>query len=74
MAKKQVERRICDFCDSDAMATPCLVCLKDFCYAHGDRYTPVDRCGSRPRFSLCDACAKEFPAKLGWPAASPKPG
>ena len=64
MAVKQVERRICDFCDYEASADPCLLCHKDFCYDHGDTYRMEDRRAKRPRFALCNACANDLAAKL----------
>ena len=64
MAVKQVERRICDYCDKEASSTPCCLCRKDFCYAHGNFYRPMYPDHHRPKFDLCDVCAKEFAAKL----------
>ena len=65
MAVKQVERRICDFCDKEAALDPCEICGKDFCYDHGDRYSPMDRGNTgRPRFAVCDHCANDLAAKL----------
>ena len=64
MAVKQVERRFCDFCNHEASANPCLLCHKDVCYDHGDTYRPGDRQAKRPRFDLCDECAKDVVAKL----------
>ena len=66
MAIKQVERRICDFCEREASMEPCCLCHKDFCYSHGIAYRPVDREVGRPRgFPLCDDCAKDVAEKLG---------
>ena len=64
MAVKQVERRICDFCDHEASHTPCCLCHKDFCYSHGARYSPGDRQDRHLRIDLCDGCAEDFEAKL----------
>ena len=64
MAIKQVQRRICDFCDKDASGEPCDFCHQDFCYSHGERYRAMDQEHSRPIFSFCDACARDLFAKL----------
>ena len=64
MAVKQVERRICDFCELEAVASPCLLCHKDFCYDHGDIYIRGDRQGKHPRLAFCDECADDLAAKL----------
>ena len=64
MAIKLVETRICDFCHWEACCHPCCLCSKDFCWAHGSLYRPEDPVDGRPRFDLCDVCAKEFAAKL----------
>ena len=64
MAVKQVERRICDYCDKEAYSNPCCLCRKDFCYAHGSFYMPADAGDHRSRFDLCDVCVKEFAAKV----------
>ena len=64
MAVKQVERRICDFCDKEAVLDPCEICGKDFCYDHGDRYNPMERQARRPRFKVCDDCASDIVSKL----------
>ena len=65
MAVKQVERRMCDFCEErEASYSPCCLCHKDFCYEHGDSYTPGDRIHNRTKFDLCHGCAKDFAAKL----------
>lgn len=64
MAVKQVERRICDYCDREAHVDACLLCHKDFCFDHGDTYNTGDRYRSRPKFDLCDDCAKDIAAKL----------
>ena len=60
MAIKQVKRRICDFCEQEAHADPCLLCHKDFCYDHGDTYRIRDWEAKRPRFDLCDECANDL--------------
>ena len=68
MAIKLVERRICDFCErQEASSFPCCLCHKDFCYAHGDSYTPGDRIQNRIRIDLCHDCAEDFAAKLARP-------
>lgn len=74
MAVKQVERRICDFCDSEASVDPCLVCLKDFCYDHGDNYRSGERLPERQVIALCDVCRKDFAARLPWAMKQAKSG
>ena len=74
MAVKQVERRMCDFCNHEASPAPCLLCHKDFCYDHGDTYRIADRQAKRPRFDLCDECASDLAAKLVQALASAKGG
>ena len=64
MAIKLVERRICDFCDDQAGAGPCLLCHKDFCFDHGGNYRQGDLQAKRPRFDFCDECANDLKAKL----------
>ena len=64
MAVKQVERRICDYCDKDAAHSPCCLCHKDFCYSHGDGYRPGDWQARHLQIHLCDGCAGAFDAKL----------
>ena len=74
MAIIQVERRICDVCDEEAHAAPCLLCRKDFCYAHGDRYGVGNWEAKRPGFDLCDECANDLAAKLSASLKEPENG
>lgn len=60
MAIETVRCRICDFCKDEAVGQSCILCHKDFCFRHGDRYTPGDRTPLRHRLALCDICAVKW--------------